>query len=123
MAYQDKEFIAIKMVAVEGGNDDWTVYCGPADWEDERVASNGNKMPQEVGAYFFPRWNYRLNWRPQMITFHCGHSPEDYGVEVEDGDLICGCCKVTLTEQDKTAIDLIIALDQALRERKHVGIV
>ncbi len=37
----------LRWVAVRGGIEDWAIYCGPEDWSEERVASNGNKVHNE----------------------------------------------------------------------------
>lgn len=63
MPYDDKEIKAFRVVAVEGNNNDWAAYSGPVDWTIEKVVANGNKIPQAVAAYFFPKWNANLQWR------------------------------------------------------------
>jgi hypothetical protein len=31
-------------VAIRGGIHDWAIYVAPADWEDEHIASSGDKV-------------------------------------------------------------------------------
>lgn len=45
---------AIKVVAWVHGDGSWAAYLGPSNWEDERVAYEGDAIAQEVaeGLYY-----------------------------------------------------------------------
>lgn len=46
--------LAVKIVAVVGGIGDWAAYWGPSHWSDERVASEGHKLPARQAEPLFP---------------------------------------------------------------------
>jgi len=35
---------ALRVVAVEGAVNDWAAYAGPVEWDERRVADEGNKL-------------------------------------------------------------------------------
>lgn len=55
----------ITVVAVEGGVQDWTAYHEtPWTGSDQfSIASNGDKLPQEVAEEIFPEWAKKFKWR------------------------------------------------------------
>lgn len=63
MPYNDRLVKKFKLVAVEGSNNDYAAYYGPAEWTDGEVADNGHKVTEEVANFFFPEWKFKLAWR------------------------------------------------------------
>ena len=50
-----------KIVAVIGWANDYAAYASPAEWTDERCASNGDKISADEAHRLFP--NMRENYR------------------------------------------------------------
>ena len=44
---------AIKIVAVAGKDNDWAAYQGASWWDDERIASEGDKLLREAAEPLF----------------------------------------------------------------------
>jgi hypothetical protein len=45
--------IVAKIYSNNNGEGFWAAYRGLTDWEDEKVASDGDKIPQEVAEALF----------------------------------------------------------------------
>lgn len=56
--------IAIKVVAVVGHEGDWAAYRGMANWEDEQVATEGDKINREAAVALFPSIASDRYYRP-----------------------------------------------------------
>jgi len=48
------DIVAVKMVAVIGWAEDFSVYQGLSEWSDQQVAENGDKVPESVGRAVAP---------------------------------------------------------------------
>ena len=56
--------IALQVVAVAGHGKSWAAYMGMPNWDSNRVASEGDKLPAECAERLFPQfvrggWWYR----------------------------------------------------------------
>jgi hypothetical protein len=43
----------VKIIAVIGDIKDWAAYKGLTNWSDERVAAEGDKIPQDAAELLF----------------------------------------------------------------------
>jgi len=59
---QDGDYCAIKVVAVARGADGWTMFYGPPDWTDERIALNGDKALESQAGLFAYLMQLREYW-------------------------------------------------------------
>lgn len=57
--FKDQE--VLRVVAVEGSNNDWAAYTGHG--VDDEVASSGHKLPRDVAEALFPHWAEYLVYR------------------------------------------------------------
>ncbi len=48
--------VAVKIVAVVGDGGTWAAYMGLSDWDDERVAQEGDKILEEAAQLLFPQF-------------------------------------------------------------------
>lgn len=48
------DYVAVKMVTVIGYGHDFSVYQGPSDWTDSRIASSGDKVPESAARAIAP---------------------------------------------------------------------
>ena len=58
---EDWTAAAVKIVAWTGQAEDWAAYLGPSDWDDQKVAEQGDKIPQAAAELLFPtlKWSGR----------------------------------------------------------------
>lgn len=54
IVYTDRYGQSNKIVAVAGYANDWAAYKAPADWTDDRVASDGDKISATMARDLFP---------------------------------------------------------------------
>lgn len=48
------DWVGYKVIAVIGHNNDWAAYAGLADWSNEEVAENGDKVDKKAAEALFP---------------------------------------------------------------------
>jgi hypothetical protein len=49
----NEERITFKVMAVGGAVGDWAAYIGPDDWEDDKIADYGRKLPKYLATDIF----------------------------------------------------------------------
>lgn len=51
------------IVAIVGDVDDWAVYLGEEGWSVVKTIEYGDKLPEELAAYLFPKWAEQYTYR------------------------------------------------------------
>ena len=57
-----EQIIAIKLVAREGANNDWTLYYGPAELADHLVRTHGYKLTKPTALALVSAGILDYNW-------------------------------------------------------------